>query len=277
MKFIGGNNIAIDKDCGIFRVARRAFVSDDILQAERAEIFDKCWLYLGHDSELALPGAFVSRGVGGRDVIFNRDLNGRVHAFLDACPHRGARLCLERSGVAQTFHCIYHGWSFAADGTFRRHSHHTTYPAGFEDGGAVDLVAVPKLESYRGFWFVCFDRAAVPLADYLDGAREYLDCVADGRAALEAFDRNRPSAVILDLRMPYLDGLELTTLIRERDPSATIPILVLTASGGATEWRQLAAQGADRLLMKPVNLEDVVSLVRRLLNEKSRRSSLPPL
>jgi eukaryotic-like serine/threonine-protein kinase len=102
-----------------------------------------------------------------------------------------------------------------------------------------------------------------------------LDCVADGQAALEAFDRKRPSVVILDLRMPYLNGLELTTLIRERDPSAAIPILVLTASGGAEEWRQLAAQGADRLLMKPVALDDVVSLVRRLLNEKSRRSSIP--
>jgi serine/threonine-protein kinase len=103
-----------------------------------------------------------------------------------------------------------------------------------------------------------------------------LDCVADGQAALEAFDRKRPSVVILDLRMPYLDGLELTVLLRARDPLATIPILVLTASGGAEEWRQLAAQGADRLLVKPVVLDDVVSLVRRSLNDKSRRSSNPP-
>ncbi len=103
-----------------------------------------------------------------------------------------------------------------------------------------------------------------------------LDCVADGQAALEAFDRKRPSVVILDLRMPVLDGLELTTLLRERDPLAAIPILVLTASGGAEEWRQLAAQGADRLLVKPVVLDDVVALVRRSLNEKSRRSSNPP-
>jgi DNA-binding response OmpR family regulator len=56
---------------------------------------------------------------------------------------------------------------------------------------------------------------------------------------------------------------------------ATIPILVLTASGGAKEWRQLAAQGADRLLMKPVALDDIVSMVRRLLNERSRQSSIP--
>jgi serine/threonine-protein kinase len=103
-----------------------------------------------------------------------------------------------------------------------------------------------------------------------------LDCVADGQAALEAFDRKRPSVVILDLCMPHLDGLKLTGLLRQRDPSATIPILVLTGSGGAEDWRQLAARGADRLLVKPVVLDDVVTLVRRSLHEKSRRSSNPP-
>jgi serine/threonine-protein kinase len=102
-----------------------------------------------------------------------------------------------------------------------------------------------------------------------------LECVADGQEALEAFDRKRPSVVILDLRMPGLDGLELTTLFRERDPHSAIPIIVLTASGGAEEWRQLAAQGADRLLVKPVVLDDVVALVRRSLNEKARQVSSP--
>ena len=118
MKYSGANNIATDESRGLFRVARRAFVSEEILEAERAEIFDKCWLYLGHDFEVAVPGAFVSRSVGGRDLIFNRDAKGAVHAFLDACTHRGAKLCLERSGVAKNFQCIYHGWVFSADGKF---------------------------------------------------------------------------------------------------------------------------------------------------------------
>ena len=185
MKFCGGNNIAIDEARGLFQVARRAFVSEEILQTERAEIFDKCWLYLGHESELAVPGAFVSRSVGGRDLIFNRDAKGVVHAFLDSCPHRGARLCLERSGVAKNFQCIYHGWVFSADGKFRHQPHHAGYPEGFEDNCAVDLVPVPRLENYRGFWFLCFDRAARSLHDYLGGAREYLDCVADQSDRLE--------------------------------------------------------------------------------------------
>jgi p-cumate 2,3-dioxygenase alpha subunit len=185
MHYTGGNNIATDPARGIFQVARRAFTSDDILEAERRQIFDKCWLYVGHESEVAAPGAFVARSVGGRDLIFNRDAKGVVHAFLDACPHRGAKLCQERKGVAKNFQCIYHGWVFSADGKFRRQPHHAGYPADFESCGSVDLVAVPRLESYRGLWFACFDRDAQPLADYLGGAREYIDCMADQSDQLE--------------------------------------------------------------------------------------------
>lgn len=98
-----------------------------------------------------------------------------------------------------------------------------------------------------------------------------IECVADGTAALEAFDRKAPSVAILDLWMPGLDGMELTRLIRGRDTSATTPIIVLTASGGSEEWRQLAHNGADRFLVKPVVLDDVVTLVRRSLNERAQR------
>jgi DNA-binding response OmpR family regulator len=95
-----------------------------------------------------------------------------------------------------------------------------------------------------------------------------VECVADGHAALEAFDRKRPSVTIIDFRMPGLDGLELTRLIRERSASADIPIIVLTASGGADEWQEFLACGADRMLVKPVVLDDVVALVRRVLQER---------
>src|SRR5688500_8974334 len=47
------------------------------------------------------------------------------------------------------------------------------------------LVHVPRLETYRGFWLGCYDRAAPTLHDYLAGAREYLDCIADQSDQLE--------------------------------------------------------------------------------------------
>jgi eukaryotic-like serine/threonine-protein kinase len=104
-----------------------------------------------------------------------------------------------------------------------------------------------------------------------------IECVGDGLEALAAFDRKSPSAAIIDLAMPGLDGMELTGLIRARDSSATIPIIVLTASGGVEDWKRLAAMGADRFLLKPVVLDDVVALVRRSLHERSSSARLTPI
>ncbi len=100
--------------------------------------------------------------------------------------------------------------------------------------------------------------------------------VADGAQALTAFDRNHPSVVIADLHMPGIDGLRLTQSLRERDPSYAVPIIMLTASGGSEDWRQLAAAGADRFLVKPVVASDVVAMVRRCLYERSSRPPRSP-
>jgi DNA-binding response OmpR family regulator len=74
---------------------------------------------------------------------------------------------------------------------------------------------------------------------------------------------------ILDLRMPGIDGMELTRLLRERGTSPTMPILIVTASGGAAEWRRLSSLGADRFLVKPVIMDDLVALVRRAIDERA--------
>src|SRR5258705_5090438 len=79
--------LMIDESKKIFKVSRRAFVDPDILEAERAQIFDKCWLYLGHSSELAKPGDFVTRSVGGRNILFSRDCTGKLKAMLNTCPN----------------------------------------------------------------------------------------------------------------------------------------------------------------------------------------------
>jgi eukaryotic-like serine/threonine-protein kinase len=82
--------------------------------------------------------------------------------------------------------------------------------------------------------------------------------------------------VILDLRMPRVDGLEVAAAMRLRDPERTVPLLVLTATGGAADWQKLSAMGADGFLVKPVRLPDVITLVRRALGERRSSTSLPP-
>lgn len=171
--------VVIDDAANRFRVARRAFVSEEVLKIEQREIFDKCWLYFGHDSEVPDPGRFVARSVAGRHLLFVRDRAGAVQVFYNSCPHRGARVCKEERGKAKVFQCFYHGWVFDLDGTFRRQPDHAAYAEDFNSDGCANLVSVPRLESYRGFWFVNFDRGAISLHDYLAGAREFIDCIVD--------------------------------------------------------------------------------------------------
>jgi p-cumate 2,3-dioxygenase subunit alpha len=168
-----------DRGRHLFRVARRAFTDDAVLDAERRAIFDRCWLYLGHSSEIADNCDFITRAVGGRELIFNRDRAGAVHAFLNTCPHRGAMVVREKKGNALSFRCFYHGWSFNVNGRFASRFDEGNYGKEHYGGGCADLAQVPRLESYRDFWFVSFDPDAPPLYDYLAGAREYIDLVVD--------------------------------------------------------------------------------------------------
>lgn len=94
-------------------------------------------------------------------------------------------------------------------------------------------------------------------------------CVGDGNSALAAIDDLEISAAILDLQMPGLGGIPLTAALRARDELAKIPVFVLTAAGGPNEWRLLHHIGADKFLVKPVDLDDVVSMLRKMLRERA--------
>ena len=167
-----------DRERHLFRVSRRAFTDEAILEAERRAIFDRCWIYLGHGSEIPNNCDFVTRAVAGRELIFNRDHKGVVHAFLNTCPHRGAMVVREKKGNSRAFRCFYHGWTFDGTGRFASRFGEGNY--GTEHySGCADLGQVPRLENYRDFWFVNFDKNVVSLADYLAGAKEYIDLVAD--------------------------------------------------------------------------------------------------
>lgn len=174
-----GPLVRVDRENHSFSVARRSFIDPAILEAERERIFGRCWLYLGHESELVKPGDFVTRQVGGRQVIFAKTPKGEFSALLNTCAHRGARVCRERSGNAKSFQCFYHGWIFGLDGQLRHLPDEAAYPADFKERPSSGLKPVPRFERYRGFAFVCFDENAVPLTEYLGGATEYIDIVAD--------------------------------------------------------------------------------------------------
>ncbi|MGB8183263.1 MAG: Rieske (2Fe-2S) protein, partial [Stellaceae bacterium] len=167
-----------DRARNTFSLSREALVSPAVLEKERRAIFDTCWIYVGHASELAQSGDFRTRYVAGRPVIFCRDKAGTIHALLNSCRHRGATVCREREGNARQFMCMYHGWTYETDGALKNVPGTEAYGAAFDKRNFA-LVPVPRLEHYRDFYFACFDRAVLPLTDYLAGAKEYIDLVVD--------------------------------------------------------------------------------------------------
>lgn len=171
--------IKVDVEKCEFKVTRRAFTENEILDMEREKIFNKCWIYLGHESEIPNPGDFKTRKVGGRQLIFVRDTEGGIRALLNTCTHRGALVCRDREGNSKVFQCFYHAWTFNTMGELIGVPDRGGYPEEFNCDGKMNLRQVPRLSSYRGFIFINFDPNAVELEEYLAGAKEYLDIVAD--------------------------------------------------------------------------------------------------
>ena len=170
--------VRADEAKGIFQVSRQAFVDGGVMEREYEAVFDKCWLYLGHESELGKPGDFLTRTVARRNILFTRDAQGALHALLNTCPHRGATVCREAKGNSRVFQCFYHGWVFGCDGKLKGQPGEESYTAGHKDSGAGNMVPVPRFASHAGFCFISFDPEVEPLGDYLAGAKEILDLIA---------------------------------------------------------------------------------------------------
>jgi phenylpropionate dioxygenase-like ring-hydroxylating dioxygenase large terminal subunit len=167
-----------DIEKGLFKTHRRAFVDPLIFELERERVFDRTWQFIGHESEVAEPGAFRTQYVAGRSLILVRGDDGTIRALLNHCRHRGTQLCSAQAGKAKFFRCPYHAWSYNSRGQLTAVPGADAYGPGWkkEDHG---LHVVPRIDNYRGFLFVSFDPKIEPLAEWLRGAREYLDLVAD--------------------------------------------------------------------------------------------------
>jgi two-component system, OmpR family, response regulator MprA len=97
----------------------------------------------------------------------------------------------------------------------------------------------------------------------------------DGPAALEAIAASRPDAVVLDLMLPTLGGLEVCR--RLRAAGETVPVLMLTARDAVTARVAGLDAGADDYLGKPFAYEELLARLRALLRRTTSVSSQTPL
>lgn len=158
-------------------VSRRLFSDSEIYRAEQGRIFGRCWLYVAHESQIPQPGDFVTTTMGEEPVIVCRDEDGQVHVLVDSCRHRGIRVCRADQGNAREFRCPYHGWTYNLKGQLVSVPLYQEAYYGDLELGRWGLVAVPRVESYRGLIFANFDKGAESLDVYLGETQWYLDIV----------------------------------------------------------------------------------------------------
>ena len=165
------------------RVPYSVFVDEDIYQLEQERIFrGPLWNFVGLEAEIPNPGDYRTSFVGDTPIVFNRDKNGALNAFVNRCAHRGTLLVRDLTGNAADFTCIYHHWCYDQSGDLvgvpflRGLKGKGGMPASFKlsDHGLRRL----QIASYRGVIFVSFAADIEPLEQFLDQPmREYFDTV----------------------------------------------------------------------------------------------------
>ena len=169
----------VNADSGL--VSRRIFIEPEIYEQELQRIFARCWLFLCHDSMIPNPGDFLSTYMGEDSILVTRDNDGKVHALLNVCRHRGNRVCRADMGNASSFTCTYHGWTYRNDGKLIGVPNFKEAYYGELDRDRWGLVPVTQLDNYKGFYFGTFDSEAPSLMDYLGEMRWYMDAFFDRR------------------------------------------------------------------------------------------------
>jgi DNA-binding response OmpR family regulator len=109
------------------------------------------------------------------------------------------------------------------------------------------------------------------VARYLLRDGHEVECVPDGRTALDRALETPPDLVVLDLMLPGMDGLEVCRLLRERSP---VPVVMLTALGEESDRLAGLELGADDYIVKPFSPRELALRVRSVLR-RAQGSLLP--
>lgn len=156
------------------QVPYKLFTDERIFALEQERIFrGPHWSFAALETELPEARSFKSTYIGDTPVVVTRDGDGKLHAWVNRCAHRGALVCRDRRGKADAFTCVYHQWAYDAVGNlkgvpFRRGvAGQGGMPADF-DMKAHNLTPL-RVAAYRGLIFVTFatEGTVEPLEQYL--------------------------------------------------------------------------------------------------------------
>jgi len=163
------------------RVHRSVYTDPAIFDLEMERIWPRTWIFVGHESQVAEPGAYYATTIGRWPVLLTRHSDGKFHVLYNRCAHKGAQLVGDRCGRVKELRCCYHGWRFELDGRLIG----VPLEDGYDDtrfdrrGAEANIAPVARAESYRGFVFASLSPEAPDFRTWLGGVASSIDNMVD--------------------------------------------------------------------------------------------------
>lgn len=112
---------------------------------------------------------------------------------------------------------------------------------------------------------------------HLDAEGYTVRLASSGKSALEAIAASQPALIILDLRMPEMDGIEVCEQIRASEDSRNTPILMISGMESDADVQRGLAAGADDFLIKPFNTLLMLARVNLLMRISTLQDEIASL
>jgi choline monooxygenase len=184
------------------------YTDPSVFAAEREKIFARSWQLVGHRRQVEKPGDYFTIDVAGEPLLIARGTDDRVRAFFNVCRHR-AGPAAEGCGSRKVFRCVYHGWTYALDGTLL----HSTEMEGVEGFCHADFSLMPvRCEEWFNLVFVNLDPDAPPLVLSLGDLPQQIarfDFASMKFLERRTYDMNCNWKTYID---NYLEGFHLPTV-----------------------------------------------------------------
>ncbi len=185
-----------------FTIPAPWYTDPAVAALELRAVFGRTWQAAGRAAQLASPGQFFTTEIAGEPLLAVAQPAGPPRAFFNVCRHHAAAVACGH-GLASSFRCPYHGWTYSLDGSLKG-------VPDFQGVAAFDpavngLVPAPSA-LWENFFFVNLDPAAPPLTQFLGGLAPRIAPLEISRLsffASRSYELNCNWKVYVD---NYLDG-----------------------------------------------------------------------
>lgn len=168
------------------------YTGSDFMRKEWDGVWTRSWLLAGLECDLEEGGDYFVFDLGRESIVVTRNDEGDIHAFYNACQHRGNRIVTNERSSVRAISCPYHGWTYGLDGRLQHVPDAERFPVELPcDDYSLKPVQVA---TWAGLVWINMDPDAPPLEDFLGEIVEQLEpyrfqdmvLVADQTVTLDA-------------------------------------------------------------------------------------------